>query len=208
MHYLAKIYNYLTPEAPPDAPMGSWAWPDRRENCPVDEEPTALEVELYVALKQHFSSQHVGLSEQHVDILRSFLVQGLYTSVLHAPPVKTLYRGLYVRSKEDLAALLGVSTESIEEKGAVELQMAIPPKNGFSTSWSAKKFRTEEFSGGDRSRGYAVTLLADVEANPHSWLAGPGGLYDVDGLSRWHLERETIGLEPIVVRKAEYTKLT
>lgn len=199
----ARVCAQRAPEAPEWAPFGKWAWASKREGIP-EEEDTEVERAVYAQIRAHFASSRTGLPQFTAELLAGCMARGWYASVLHPPPQETLYRGVKLRSRAALESLLGM--EDVQDEGSVDANRYIPGSNGSSTSWSAKKRITKDFSESGE-RGYAVTLIADVAANPNRFLAGPGGLYDVDGLSRWHLEKETVGLEPIIVRRIEWTRL-
>src|SRR5580704_14347495 len=137
-----------------------------------------------------------------------FVKNGWYQPVLHAPPLETLYRGIKLQGAAATALFLGIDPNELLEQGSLNLD---PPKtfdvlNGHSTSWSARKYITQDFSERGE-RGWTVTLHAKTALNPYKFLAGPGGLYDVVGLSKYHLEKETVGLEPILVSRVEWAKL-
>lgn len=198
------------PEAPANALFGEWAWAKYREGVP-EEPDTEIEKQIYQDIKKHFASSHVGLPKLTVRMLMKLMKKGYYKRVLHAPPVKTLYRGLKITNKETLAKLLKISEEEITDSGKkiFEKKFSVDVPNGHSTSWTVKKKITKDFSGnyGKAKRGYMVTLIADVADNEYRFLAGPGGLYDVEGLSKWHLEKETVGLEPITIKRVEWESL-
>lgn len=206
--YFEIKYALREPEAPKTAPFGEYAWAKYREGCP-EEPDTEIEKEVYRDLKKHFASKRIGLPKNTVKLLMSLLKVGYYKDVLHPPPTKTLYRGLKITNLEALTLLLGQPKEEIADSGKMDLNKSIENDNGFSTSWTAKKKITSDFSGnyGKAKKGYLITLVADVADNEHRFLAGPGGLYDVDGLSYWHLEKETVGLEPIIIKRIEWEKL-
>jgi len=194
-------------EAPYDGPFGGWAWPEKRA---MPREPhTAQEDAIYKSLRTHFSSNHVGLPEEHVSILVECLEKGWHHTVLKRPKESTLYRGLVLRSKADVATFLGISEEEVKNGKSVMLGRPLEVKNGYSTSWTPNRKMADEFAWPEgRKRGYAVTLIADVESQPTRFLSGPDGLYDVEGLSRWHLEKESVGLEPIEVFSAEWEEIS
>jgi hypothetical protein len=195
------------PEAPEWAPLGQYAWAARREAMP-DEPDNACEDELFQDLRSHFSSSRTGLPARSAALLSIFVRLGWYAPVLHPPPQPILYRGIKLRSRAAVASLANVEEEEIAERGSVSAPggVVIPSVNGHSTSWSSKKRITKDFSSKGKA-GYSVTLIAEVGANPGRFLAGPGGLYDVDGMSRWHQEKETVGLEPITISRIEWSRL-
>lgn len=194
-------------EAPAGSPFGRWAWAKFREGIP-EEEDNPLETFIYQSIQGHFADKRIGIPYQVTEFLVKLMESGLYKPVLHPPPYSTLYRGMKFRSKQDLADFLGVAKEEISKDGAInfEERRTFKPTNGNSTSWTYRKYITEDFSTVG-SRGWAATLMADVEENANHFLAGPGGLYDVEGLSNYHLEKETVGLEPILVRRVEWNKI-
>jgi len=214
---MTKEAKAVGPEAPPEAPFGLWAWASHRKGMPNepdgDEPDTDLEREVYGHIRKHFASDRTGLPKDTVELLVSCVEQGWYKSVLHPPPHDTLYRGLKIGKAEILAKLIG---EEISPEGAIDFDEPRPiflvdaegePDNGYSSSWTAHKKITRDFSEAGK-RGWAVTLFANTADNPNRFLAGPGGLYNVDGLSRWHLEKETVGLEPILIRRIEWKPLS
>lgn len=190
-------------EAPDDAPFGKWAWPQHREGCPF-EPPTDLETKVYKELCAHFRSSNGRLSFETAELLMELMKKGFYKRVLHPPPVESLYQG--VKLSDGFRDFLSLDPVTIAPEGAANINRTLPVRNGYSSSWSAVKKATREFSDKGTS-GFAVTLIADVAANPFRFMAGPGGLYDVDGMARWTKERETVGLEPIVVRRVEWKRL-
>jgi len=200
-------YAIKSPEAPKNAPFGEYAWAKYREGVP-EEQDTDIEKQIYNDIKKHFASKRIGLPKFTVRFLMKLLKKEYYKSVLHPPPHKTLYRGLKL-NKNDLLKLIKSKDNDLKDKGSIEFNKAVESINGFSTSWTFKKKITKDFSKdyGKAKSGYAVILVANVEDNENRFLAGPGGLYDVDGLSRWHLEKETVGLEPIIISKIEWEKI-
>jgi hypothetical protein len=113
-----------------------------------------------------------------------------------------------INSKKQLADILNLDEKELSDNGSKDFEegISIPPTNGYSTSWSFKKHVSKEFSNKGK-RGFAVTLIAEVSENPNKFLAGPGGLYDVEGISKYHLEKETVGLEPIRIKKIEWERI-
>lgn len=195
------------PEAPESALMGQWAWPTKREGFPKGMQETPTSKRLYEALRKHFETTQKRMSLDEVNTLREFLLLGYYEPVLHSPPQKRLYRGLHLTEVEAVAFFrdLGITIdENNMSEQSQEINRHVPALNGFSSSWTAVKKITDDFAIGDHKSGYAITLIADVKDNPYRFLAGPGGLYNVQGLSMFHLERETVGLEPIVIKRIEW----
>lgn len=203
--YFTKTAKEVKPEAPKSAPFGEYAWPSHRKGLPKEAD-TELEKQTYKDIKNHFASKHIGLPKVTVRLLMKILSHEWYSEVLHPPKHETLYRGLKL-SRKELADL--IDQKEFDDKGSVKWDDSVKSTNGHSSSWTYKKNVSKDFSGnyGKAKQGFAVTLVAKVKDNPNRFLAGPGGLYDVDGLSRWHLEKETVGLEPIQIEKIEWEKL-
>ena len=193
-------------EAPKWAPFGEWAWAKYREGIP-EETDNDLETQIYKEIKKHFASTNrQGLPQITASLLSLLMKLGWYKDILHPPPAKKLYRGLKLKNKQQLSELVGIPVKELEDSGTIKLDKLIPYDNGFSSSWTAKKQITKDFTTnyGKAKRGCGVVLIANVDDNPYKFVAGPGGLYDVEGLSKWHLEKETIGLEPIIISSVEW----
>lgn len=202
------------PEAPKYGPFGEFAWASHREGMP-EEPDTAIEKEIYDQLKKHFLTYNrKGLPEITSLFLSILMELGWYKEVIHEPIQNTLYRGLKLKNKSELSKILGMSEKEIDEEGAKNFKekTTIECKNGFSTSWTVKKSITSDYAEKDKTgkeakRGFGVILIADIKDNKNKFIAGPGGLYDVEGLSMYHLEKEVVGLEPINIKRIEWYEL-
>jgi hypothetical protein len=203
------------PEAPASAPLGRWAFASSRQ-CVPTEPDNVNEKFLKRELRKHFLSReqdrnhperHHGISKEAADLIYRIRLNGWYEPVFHAPPVPVLFRGLHLKTREELAKILGTPAAEIQSKGSKAGHFKAPPEKGWSTSWSPKKAVAWEFARTGQRRGWAVVLTASVPLNRLRFQAGPGGLYDVDGISYFHRERETLGLEPIQVRRVEWSAL-
>lgn len=211
LYKLSSIFYKLAKEAPQSAPFGEYAWAPHREDVKGKEPDNELEKTIYKQLQKHFgdyNNKRTGLPKITTEFLYLLMEKGWYKEILHSPPYKTLYRGLHFKTEEELAEFLGKPFDDVKDSGSINLKppQSFPVQNGWTTSWSFKKKITKDFSEA-KKKGFAVTLIADAKDNPNRFIAGPGGLYDVYGLSMYHLEKETVGLEPILVRKIEWTKL-
>lgn len=205
-----KVASKLAPEAPKSAPFGRYAWSKYREGIPEEEE-TDVEKFIYKELQNHFgdyNNKRKGISAATAYLLQLILAKGWYKKIIHEPPAKTLYRGLTLNRKQ-LAKYLDIEPDQLDiiNKLDFENRTSIPVIKGYSTSWTFKKQITKDFSNKKDSNSYAVTLIAETKDNPNKFIAGPGGLYDVEGISSFHLEKETVGLEPIKIKKVEWIKL-
>lgn len=211
---LIKISNKIAasePEAPLWGPFGQYLWSNFREgmNNEKPEQENELSIQVYNDIKNHFANKRIGLPITTASLLMLCQQLGWYKEILHPPPQQTLYRGLKIIGAKKLADLLGMGEEELLTKSSKDYDPGVNIKstNGWSTSWSSKKKITKDFSK-KGERGFAVTLIADVVDNPYRFFAGPGGLYDVEGLSNYHLEKETMGIEPINIKKIEWESIS
>ncbi len=205
---LALVAKNKKPEAPKYGPFGEYAWSSNREAMP-EEDDTEIEKEIYKQLHKHFLTHNrEGLPEMTALFLSMLMELGWYKNILHKPVHKVLYRGVKINSKKELADILNLDEKEIDDNGGKNFKegVSIPVFNGFSTSWSFRKGVSKDFSNKGK-RGFAVTLVAEVSENPNKFIAGPGGLYDVDGISKHHLEKETVGLEPIKIKRIEWERI-
>jgi hypothetical protein len=190
-------------------PFGNNLWSNHHKDNYKSKKYSFLEQMIYDDLKNHFSSKHIGLPMLSARILKLCLKNNWYNDILHPPPSKFVYRGLKINYKEKLSNLLKLDQSLIKDKGSVIVDAPVKNDNGFSTSWTTVKKITSDFytDYNKAKRGFGVILIANVEENKNNLLSGPGGLYNIDGLSRWHLEKETVGIEPVIVHKIEWDKL-
>lgn len=204
--YLAFLFKSAT-DAPKSAPFGEWIWPSKREGIEAEEKENVLEKQLWKAFRKHFQHKPGGLNKKERDLVQKILKSGHYSEVFHAPPQEKLYRGLKFKTKNELAKFLNIDENKLKDEGQIEdFNDSFQIKDKYSSSWSSQKKITKEFSHAGKY-GYAVTLIANTGDNPYKFVAGPGGLYDVEGLTYYHLEKETVGLEPIIVNKIEWEKI-
>lgn len=203
--YHLYINAYLAPEAPKNAPFGEYAWSQHRKNIP-HKKYTKLEKQTYNDIKNHFASNHIGLPKFTSRLLSKILENKWYNSIIHEPKHKLLYRGLKL-SRKQLSNLIGL--DDFESNGSINFNKHIDTVNGHSSSWTYKKNTSKDFSKnyGKAKSGFSVTLVAKLDENKNKFIAGPGGLYNVTGLSRWHLEKESIGLEPIIIDKIQWEEI-
>lgn len=209
--YIRMVLEGRSPDSKKGGPLGKWAWASSREGIDEEEPDNRDEKYLKRHLSNHFQSNHRGLPKRAADMLQRLLKSKKYKTVLHPPPCDKLYRGIYVRGKQHMVDLLGIDVNDLTDDGKMDVKTCVDVKNGHSTSWSAKKAVARDFSNKYNKAvwGYSVVLIADVKdkKNADRFVAGPGGLYDVDGISRFHNEKETLGIEPITISRIEWVKI-
>jgi hypothetical protein len=191
-----------SPEAPKYAPLGRWAWSSSREGIPKEPD-NANERFLKRELAGHFLTKHRSISKPAADMILRIRRNGWYEPVFHEPPDRVLFRGLRLKDAAALAKLLKLPEAEVSARGSLRGKFIVAIKGEHSTAWSAKKRVAFEFAR-EEKKGWAVVLTAEVKPNRLRFQTGPGGLYDVEGVSYYHLERETMGIEPITVSRIEW----
>ena len=187
-------------EAPEDdAPYGRFAFADQRDDVPY-EKNTSEEEKSWNALAKHVLS-NVPMEPDDADRLKDDLKAGRYSSVLHGPGGRWVFRGMSV-SEENLRRLLRRPTGPIEQEAFQVVNRTMRPSQGASFSWSrseeiALKFAKET----SEEKPYAVIFVASTTDNPDSFLAGPGGFYKLNDLKVYRKEEESIGLGHVFVHK-------
>lgn len=187
-------------EGEPGDPLGQIAFaPERRDKVPY-EPNTRKEDALLKALQKHFDS-NVHLKPETAELLKGFLRDGKYSKIFAPPQEAEVYRGLRVPGAY-LERLIG---KKPTHSGKASLKKYVMrPRTGGATSWTGDWGTATEFAVGEEGLGrgqFAVVFVAKTADNPHSFVTGPGGLYDIDPFSAYREEDEVLGLGEIVVSK-------
>lgn len=159
------IREELAAQAPPDAPLGQYAWPKER-GLDVTEDDTDEEKALKKALLRHIESEDMPLDPEYADLLKSLLNKGLYNKVIKAPNSDVVYRGLNLSYKE-LDSILQI--DLVPQYGTFDKSFVYSPR--FSGSSWTKDFDTaDKFSRGMsttffKKQDYCVILVANVNEN-------------------------------------------
>lgn len=189
-------------EAPPDAPLGRYAFPLKRRGLPPESD-TPEEKRLFQALDAHFND-NLKLNRKAATQIEDFLAQGLYPQVFSPPEEDEVFRGMGV-SKQWLAKALGVKVNDIPRRGSQEVGMTYTPKAGGVSSWTTSKTVSSKFSdSSDKYNVVSVILHARVSDNPNKFISGPEHLYKLDYIAQFANEKEVIGLGDIVVYKISW----
>lgn len=195
-------------EAPSEAPLGRIAFASYRDDVPfeVDKE---FEKQLYKELQNHFvgdPAETRPIPPEFMKKLREMLSNGWYSKVFHQPPSgTTLYRGMSI-TNDALSKILGRNV--VEDEGVEDLDYVTGNEGGRNrvSSWTLSKETADKF-GSSSPKKYHVTMSANVDDNPNSFLACVGGLYDISGLADGYLdEDEVISLAPIKINKISWSK--
>lgn len=157
------IAEELAAQAPPDAPMGQWAWPNQR-TLDVDEHDTHEEVELLDAIVKAILDTEKPLQLQQAELLFKCLKNGWYKEVIKEPDVDVVYRGIGVTG-EKLESMLGGTITG--ETGTLKKSLSYTPIAAGS-SWSKRAEVADEFArnvGYTKKPEYSVVFTASTAAN-------------------------------------------
>ena len=198
-------------QAPPNAPLGQYAFPSKRasENLP-DEPDTQLEEELFEKLMMHFQTgKSRSLKPADADMLRGFLEAGHYASVFHPPEVAEVYRGMKFSPENlhELENILGLENFNLKagigvKGGEKKVDIILSPHGGAgASSWTDDFDTAKDFSFPDDLFTHGAVFVAKVSDNPNQLISCPGGLYKLSQIDMYHREKEVIALGDIRVHK-------
>jgi hypothetical protein len=197
---LKTLIREVAAQAPPDAPLGQYAWPKERK-LPVDEKDTDLEQKLLRALKNAITDTNTPLSKEYAVLLQDFIKNGFYSEIFKEPPgVTKLYRGLKV-GKEYVESLGGDTNLGY---GTVNKELVFKPRSLVS-SWSKKNDIAIEFAVNSTAYSigekFGIVLEADASHN-HGNFIDFASIYKVDDEIRSFAgEAEALGIGDITVNK-------
>jgi hypothetical protein len=191
------IKEDLAAQAPPDAPMGQWAWPKER-NLPVDEPDTELEEELLNALKDAIRYTEKPLNSKYVSVLKDILEKHQYDQVILRPNVENLYRGMNIRNVDYLKQL---GIDPSENIGTITKVLKFSPLNK-SSCWSKSKEKAFDFSIRMFEPGnFGVVLIAPAQSNVDKFIDYET-IYNLDkSLTHLKVEQEALGIGDITINK-------
>lgn len=188
-------------QAPPDAPLGQWAFPAQRKGVPAEPD-TAIEKALFLRLQDQFLAS-VSLPKKEAELLKTFLQNGWYSKVFKEPKEKIIMRGMAV-DKKWLARALKKSTSELGAGNIFTSQQSFTfkPRQG-SSSWTTSTKVANQFTT-MHPGACRVIMYAYTAENPGSLLVGKGGLYSVGGLDVNNNESEVLALGPVKVFKLDW----
>lgn len=191
------ISEELAAQAPPDAPLGQWAWPAERE-LSVDEPDTQLEKDLFVALKGWLLDNKLIPAEK-VLLLKQMLNNGYYKEVLHVPQdVTEVYRGIKV-SYAKLKSIIGSEPESFS---SLCKELVYKPNRQLS-SWSKNRKIARNFAETHVKETFGLIFTADVNVNDMLDIAG---LYQLYSFSEMDYESEVLAFGDVKVKRVCYAE--
>jgi hypothetical protein len=195
------IKEELAAQAPEDAPLGQYAWPDERK-LDVDEPDTAIERQLLKAITIAIDDTHKPLSDEYALMLQDFIKKRYYSSVINEPGNVKLFRGIAVNG--DYVRQLGGDTSL--GYGVIDKTLSFKPKKLVS-SWSKKKQKAVEFAvdtmaflRGQKEK-FGIVLEADAQSN-HGKFIDFKDIYKLnDTVKAFEAEAEALGIGDITINK-------
>jgi hypothetical protein len=184
-------------------PLGEFAFSEEREDVPLEPD-SSEEKRLYGELSNHFLEGSTA-GEHEANLIRSFLVQGLYRDFFCPPELgEILYRGMGVSKKWLETALEGEIPTEYDDSG-VDVRCVFKPKPGIGiTSWTGDHEIACQFSNtSGKEVEYGVVLHAHAGENRNRFARVPSEDDLEGGLSVSH-EHEVIGLGEIKVFRVEW----
>lgn len=205
------ILERTAAQAPETAQLGSYAFPDKREEDDLPEEPnTQYEDELFDALQGHIVLNHY-LPPDDAKTVQKFLKNGWYEDVFTPPSEDVLYRGMSL-STEELKKVLNDDIDDV--KGEKPVNFVFKPRSGGGSSWTTDPEVAKNFAEmyTDDEKRWPVILIAKSADNFDSFVSGkPGskgkGIYRLKDIARgtgFETENEVIGLGDIKVKKVSW----
>jgi hypothetical protein len=197
---IKSLIKEISTQAPNNALLDKYAFADQRVGQVPVEPNNKQETEMFEDLAAHFYSQYYKLTKDTVVKIISFLENGSYKDVFHAPEQQEIYRGMCV-NKSYLQNLLNI--ENIPN-GIIEKKFIYNPAK-YASCWTINYYVTQGFIDDNASieSPYELILFAKVNDNPNILITGPNGLYKVSRLNRRANEEEVIALAPVKVYKIE-----
>ena len=201
---MQQLMNAHPPEAPQDAPLNKYAFALQRSGIPK-EPNNSYEQYLYNKLDAHFNAAS-PLPAKDATQVQEFLRKGWYEQIFHKPTCEYVYRGMEVDEQYIRNALKMNDDEELEQNGTVGASFTFTPlydRGG--SSWTTDESVAGFFSHGMRGHTnlHRLVLTAKTADNPHGFIMGPDGIYDVIKTS-YTYEKEVIGLNAIKVSQIEW----
>lgn len=190
------IKEELAAQAPPDAPLGQYAWPKER-HLNVNEPDTEVEQKLLSDIVYAIEYTEHPIPKDSAELLHKLLNNGWYSKVIRSPSAIKIYRGMSI-SNTKLEEITGSS--ELTHYGSLDKDMKFKPRYSGSC-WSKKSSVSSDFAFPSGSDQFAVILVADVAKN-RGKLVDFGSLYDLsDRISDKQAEEEVFAIGDIAVSK-------
>lgn len=153
------IKETLAAQAPPDAPLGQYAWPKER-HLPVNEPDTQQEEQLLKDIISSIMYTDKPLTKQSVDLLQDILANGWYNEAIRSPNVNQIYRGMTLNS-EKLKTIIG---QQPSHYGRISKEMNFITRNNGSC-WSKNTDTSIKFASQIDPGQFSVIIVADTAKN-------------------------------------------
>jgi hypothetical protein len=119
--------------------------PDRTDGVSTEEPNTKTEEDLFYGILNWQRNQS-DMSEKTILDLRYALSNNEFNDILSPPASETLYRGITMVKKENLARLLGIPADDLQDSGTKEISLNDPINNpGMLSKTRGYDSWTEEF---------------------------------------------------------------
>lgn len=213
----------------PDDVFGMYAFADdpdygrHPETSPIPphETNTDIEDDVFSAIIHHTGAglgrkTQKRFTSKEADLIRSILKAGKYSDVLKEPTQKYVYRGIS-RTDDAFRSMFGEllslkKNDPIPAKGSADVEFMYNMNgNATAKSWTIDFDTAVTYSGvGSRKKSGLISIImtAEVAANPHAFITGPGGYYKLDHTERYWNDYEVISLFPVKVCKIRWVRMT
>lgn len=170
------------------------------------EKDTDEEKALSAALYRHFEN-NVPIDVKFADLLEYLLEQGWYDAIITEPsPGTIVMRGMNASTKW-LKSITGLSDRDITDPmiDSWEGEFDFTPKRQGSSSWTDDiKTATSFARWGSAEAPLTIIIYADSDDNQKKFISCENGLYKLDKISKFSIEKEIIGLGTIKCFKVEW----
>lgn len=202
------VEDSQTPQADKDDVLGQYAFAnDRIDKKVPKEKDTAAEYQLYNQLDGHFNT-NTPLNAKASSTIKGILDKDVYKNVFNEPDASAvLYRGFSVDEAWIRKHAGFEDWEEVPHEGTnIGHTMIKSHKDEHgSSSWSTDMELARTFSTPTTGKAFAVLVYAKASDNPHGFLMGDGGLYNVKTFTVFKHEEEAVALGPVKAYKFEWT---
>lgn len=195
--------TFASQESEGDGELGNIAFAQYRTDSMFIEPDTSIESELASSLADYLEGRG-QMSGEEAELIKTFLKNGQYSKVFHAPNSDKIYRGIAVSEDWLRTALNLKEDEQIPKSGSHKGDFTYKSKTAVS-SWSTSIDVALRFAATNawREMPWKVLLIANVSDNK-GILVGPKGLYKLTFALQNDDEEETIALDNVSVAEIQW----
>jgi len=195
-----KWEDILPTEAPAGAELDKYAFASHRRGTTPHEPDNKFERELYFSFYSAFVNS-ASLSLDDIEAIQSFIDNGEYKKMFHAPTCESIYRAMSV--KHDFFKKIFNNVGTINDHGDVKGSFTFSPLRTRNTSsWTKNLKFAENFN--NTYSDFNVIMYASVVNNDAN-LLDCEGLYDA-GFSEFRNEHEVIAFGNVHVNRVVWRK--